>query len=282
MASESLCFSKATVSTRSCTPELTRCAATMAVEPPTEPAVWTRNMGLPTAPSAGAKYSSGIMTPSNMSGALPTTTASMSAKVSPASSSAASAASRTKPAIETSSRLGLGDRLADPDDCATLRHHTPSRTQTRFCCRHGPDVACATARSACPDQMALADSPMRMRPADIIGLAASAPPEGLRLTSSPRPRARARISSWCAYGACSSATSTVPADTPAFSPANVVDGDTVRSRAPIECVSMRWSMPVMNAGRSHHSYALSPAASTTAAAPSVSGGSACRRSGATS
>ncbi len=55
MASESLCFSKATVSTRWCTPDATRCDATIAVDPPTEPAVWTRNIGLPTAPSAGAR-----------------------------------------------------------------------------------------------------------------------------------------------------------------------------------------------------------------------------------
>ena len=81
MASDSDCFSKATVSTRSWMPEATRLLATMAVEPPTEPAVWTRSSGLPTAPSASARYSSGIIRPSKKSGALPTTTASMSAQV---------------------------------------------------------------------------------------------------------------------------------------------------------------------------------------------------------
>ena len=55
-------------------------AATIAVEPPTEPAVCTRSSGLPAAPSASARYSSGIITPSNRSGALPTTMASMSSK----------------------------------------------------------------------------------------------------------------------------------------------------------------------------------------------------------
>src|SRR4051812_46436884 len=45
------------------------------------------------------------MTPSNMSGALPMTTASMSCQVMPASSSARLAASRSSPAIETSCRL---------------------------------------------------------------------------------------------------------------------------------------------------------------------------------
>ena len=105
MASLSLCFSNATVRTRSWIPACTSCDATMAVEPPTEPAVCTRNSGLPVAPSASARKSSGIITPSKKSGALPTTTASMSAQVIPASSSALEAASRTSPAIETSPRV---------------------------------------------------------------------------------------------------------------------------------------------------------------------------------
>jgi hypothetical protein len=44
---------------------------------------------------------------------------------------------------------------------------------------------------------------------------------------------------------------------------------------------MRWSKPVIHTGRSDQARALSPAASTMAAAPSVIGGSACRRSGET-
>ena len=126
---------------------------------------------------------------------------------------------------------------------------------------------------------------MRISPPAISGLAASAPPDGLIVTPSPSPSASARISSWGANGAWSSATSTGPAPTPATSPAFAVDGETVRSRAPSECVSTRWSMPVIHAGRrpwrSAHSNALSPTASTTAAAPSVTGGSAWRRSGET-
>ena len=47
MALDSDCFSKATVSTRSWMPAATSCDATIAVEPPTEPAVCTRNSGLP-------------------------------------------------------------------------------------------------------------------------------------------------------------------------------------------------------------------------------------------
>ena len=86
-------------------PGLDRLAATIAVEPPTEPAVCTRSSGLPTAPSASARNSSGIMTPSKKSGALPTTTASMSFHSTLASAIARSIASRQSPAIDTSVRL---------------------------------------------------------------------------------------------------------------------------------------------------------------------------------
>ena len=105
MASLSLCFSNATVSTRSWMPACTSCEATIVVEPPTEPAVWTRKSGLPVAPRASARKSSGIITPSKKSGALPMTTASMSDQVISASASAREAASRTSPAIETSPRV---------------------------------------------------------------------------------------------------------------------------------------------------------------------------------
>src|SRR5262245_40826533 len=81
-----------------------RCDATTDVEPPTLPAVWTRVIGFPAAPSASARYSSGIITPSKMSGAVPITTASTSFHVICASSSARIAASRHMPANDTSSR----------------------------------------------------------------------------------------------------------------------------------------------------------------------------------
>src|SRR5699024_2227557 len=86
-------------------PDCTWLAATRGVEPPTEPAVCTRSIGLPVAPMASASASSGIMTPSKRSGALPTTTASMSAQSTSASAIALSTASRTSPAMETSVRL---------------------------------------------------------------------------------------------------------------------------------------------------------------------------------
>ena len=105
MALDSDCFSNATASTRRCTPAWTRLAATMPVAPPTEPAVCTRSSGLPAAPSASARYSSGIITPSNRSGAFPTTTASMSVARGRRPRSARSTASRHSPAIDTSVRL---------------------------------------------------------------------------------------------------------------------------------------------------------------------------------
>ena len=55
MALDSDCFSQPMVSTQRWTRLCTIEAATHAVEPPTEPAVWTRMIGLPTAPSASAR-----------------------------------------------------------------------------------------------------------------------------------------------------------------------------------------------------------------------------------
>src|SRR5260221_5082769 len=104
MGLDAACFPNATASPGWCTPAWTRLVATSPVAPPTEPAVCTRSSGLPTAPSASARYSSGIITPSNRSGAFPTTTASMSARPAPASARAGSTASRHSPAIETSLR----------------------------------------------------------------------------------------------------------------------------------------------------------------------------------
>ena len=145
MALDSDCFSHASASTRRWMPACTRLAVTMPVAPPTEPAVCTRSSGLPTAPSASARYSSGIITPSNRSGAFPTTTASMSAKVSPASASARSTASRHSPAIDTSVRLDLCLVCPTPRTAAFTCHRA-SMTQTRFCCSAGPLVACPSAR----------------------------------------------------------------------------------------------------------------------------------------
>ena len=53
---------------------------------------------------------------------------------------------------------------------------------------------------------------------------------------------------------------------PAALAAAAVDGEVVRSRAPSEAESMRCSIPVIHAGRSHSSRARSPAARITIAA----------------
>ncbi len=66
--------------------------------------------------------------------------------------------------------------LAHPDHRAALGHHAPfpagpegsaARAHTRFCWRHGPEVACAMAVRALPSMMRAAASPMRTSPATI-------------------------------------------------------------------------------------------------------------------
>src|SRR5579875_1283417 len=86
--------------------------------------------------------------------------------------------------------LGLALGLPEPNHGTALGTHHASlpptgpdgvaaRAHTRFCCRHGPEVAWATAVSAVPSMIRCAASPMRTSPATISALAASAPPEGL-------------------------------------------------------------------------------------------------------
>ena len=107
MASLSDCFSNATVSTRSWMPACTRLRGDDG-RGATDRAggVHPEHAACPTAPSASARYSSGIITPSKKSGALPMTTASMSAQVMlGVGERPLRAASRTRPAIETSPRV---------------------------------------------------------------------------------------------------------------------------------------------------------------------------------
>src|SRR5213078_2743328 len=122
--------------------------------------------------------------------------------------------------------------LADPDHGNPFTSHQPfpSSTTTMFCCRHGPDDAWATPRPALPSVIRRATSPIRIRPALIIGLAASGPPDGLSAAVPSSPSASATInSSWlnCAW---ISATSTGRSPTPAARAAVLVDSDSVRSR----------------------------------------------------
>ena len=96
------------------------------------------------------------MTPSNRSGALPTTTASMSSNVSSASASARSTASRRSPAIDTSSRLARWCVWPTPITAASVwLMRLASMVRTRFCCRAGPEVAWARALCDSPGPDAL-------------------------------------------------------------------------------------------------------------------------------
>ena len=112
-----------------------------------------------------------------------------------------------------------------PRTAARCPAHRASITQTRFCCRAGPLVACAE-RPVGPAGDDLPRRPRRSgraRPRT-SGCRTSAPPDGLTRTSSPSPSARRSSSSWWVNGACSSATST-PRATPAARAAAVADGD---------------------------------------------------------
>ena len=131
------------------------------------------------------------MTPSNMSGALPMTTASMSAQSSPASSRARAAASRTRPAIETSSRLAAWLGLARRRSPHSARPSRPlpagprARPPGRTPGSAGGTGPRWRGRGRCralPSMMRVAASPMRRSPATIRALAARAPPEGLTAT----------------------------------------------------------------------------------------------------
>ena len=184
----------------------------MAVEPPTEPAVCTRNIGLPTAPSASARYSSGIITPSKKSGALPMTTASMSRPrhlgvVERPLGRGAHHARRSRRRWSPGAWSGRCRRWL----LVRLPITPPPGRRRGSAAGTGPTVAWATARSASPLVIRLAASPMRMRPAAMIGLARQR--AARRVDRSRRRPARARrrrISSWWVNGACSSARSTVP------------------------------------------------------------------------
>src|SRR5690606_29936782 len=92
--------------------------------------------------------------------------------------------------------VALGDVFGLPgaQHRGELLGHLPSNTATRFCCSAGPLVACASTRWAEPSKMCRAAKPMRSRPAENIGFADSAPPDGFTFVPLPRPIASVRIS----------------------------------------------------------------------------------------
>src|SRR5215472_18256250 len=171
-------------------------------------------------------------------------------------------------------------RLAGPEYRRPVLHAilpSASMTHTRFCWSAGPLVAWPSATSARPDMISVAAMPILASPAANIGLPASAPPDGLILTSLLSSSAWRRMISWWVNGACSSATCARAA--PAARPALAADGERVRSRAPTSAESILCSNPVIQAGRSASARARSPAARMTTAAPSVTGAQSWARSG---
>ena len=226
-------------------------AATIAVEPPTEPAVCTRSSGLPAAPSASARNSSGIITPSNRSGALPTTTASMSAK----------------------RQLGVGQRAVDRL-AAAARPSTRRSRLARWCVWPMPSTAAACSSSvppsrrrgsaaararwwrarapvcASPDHTRLAASPIRFSPAVNIGLRGERSARRVDPDVVAQPERGAQDQLLVGERGVQLGDVDARRPTPRRRPPRC-STETVRSRAPMSAIgSMRCAMPVIQAGRS--------------------------------
>ena len=120
--------------------------------------------------------------------------------------------------------------------------------------------------------------PILASPAANIGLAHSAPPEGLTVTASSRPSApRSRI---LLVGERRVQLGHAGARRPGRPRRPLPPTATVvRSRAPSEAESIRCSNPVIQAGRAHSSRARAAEARITAAAPSPTGAQSWARSG---
>ena len=190
----------------------------MPVVPPTEPAVWTRNIGLPRRAERVGQVQLGLHDALEEVGRLAehdgvdVGPVHLGVLERPGGRLANQPAEGHVPAPA----LVLG--LADADDRTWLMsHHSfPSRTQTRFCCRHGPDVAWPTsALGPALAGSARAASMTRIRPVAMMGLAASGPPDGLTAASGPRPSAWTSSGSSWVKAAWISATSTGDSSSPA-------------------------------------------------------------------
>src|SRR6185369_5711472 len=150
-------------------------------------------------------------------------------------------------------------RLSDANDRhRTLHDHLgalPS-TQMRLCCKQCPCVAWAMARRAPATARVPArpeswrnTSPRRMPPVIISGLPQMGPPDGLITgfaASACRPSASQRISSSAGVAADNSSISASLARwscaiSNAFAAASSVLALRDKSRAPIVCISVRWS-----------------------------------------
>ena len=189
IALDSDCFSNATVSTRSCTPDWTSDAATIAVEPPTEPAVCTRSSGLPDgaerlgevelghhhaleqvgrlADDDGVDVVERHVRRRRARGRWPRGTGRPSRRPR-AWRGGGSGRRRSRRRAAWPSVASLRAQRADE----VLLQRRALTSRARAPCRRSPA------------QIRLAASPMRIRPPVNIGLPASAPPEGLIATSS--------------------------------------------------------------------------------------------------
>ena len=143
------------------------------------------------------------------------------------------AASRTRPAIETSSRLDLATVWPTPMTAQrSAITHPPGRRPGSAAGTVPTSRAPRRGRPG-PTRWPCAASPIRMSPADIIGLAASAPPDGLTphvVAQSQRVGQDQLLV--CVRRVQLGHVDLARRDTPAFSPASFVEGDEVRSRAP--------------------------------------------------
>ncbi len=196
IALPSLCFSNPIVRTRSWMPAITCWAATIVVEPPTLPAVCTRNTGFP---DGGERVGEPQLWHHDALEHVRRLADDdrvdlVHRRVGVGESTIDRLAD--EPADRDIGASGGVLRLADAEHCATFRHHSPSMIPTRFCCRHGPLVQWASARSASPAITRSAASTKRASPAAICGLPHNAPPLGLtRVPAASMPSAWASNSS---------------------------------------------------------------------------------------
>ena len=146
MALDSDCFSNATVSTRSWMPASTSDAATIAVEPPTEPAVCTRSKRLAGRSERLGEVQLGHHDALEQIGRLADDDRVDVVERQLGVGQRAVDGLAQEPGHRDVTALGAVVGLADTDDGSQGLHARPSIVSTRFCCRAGPDVACASAR----------------------------------------------------------------------------------------------------------------------------------------
>ena len=180
------CFSHATASTRSCDRASTRSAATMAVEPPTLTGGVHAEHRLAVGAERVGEVQLGLHHAFERCRApcrsRPRRCRPTSARRRRARGSRPRARGR-----RSTRRRGAFVCLVWP--MPTTRRagrpcsRSPSRTQTRFCCRHGRRSRARAPRSRPCSMIWRAASTMRTRPVAMTGLAASGPPDGFTSTS---------------------------------------------------------------------------------------------------